>query len=149
MSRRRLIVFAVLGCFILAMLGVFGVLSEWSRQRQENRAAAAEIFDRIALGQSDEDVRSLIVESAKSKPIELREHRANVWLIDTPLEFGANNWQVWLVFTDRKLTASGIRLLDGLTLKPVASADDKISDVGQGTLQEILFREFRRSNDRG
>ena len=49
----------------------------------------------------------------------------NIWVVRTPLIFGAGNWLLYMEFTDARLSALKIRTPDGYTYRP----EDAPADV--------------------
>jgi hypothetical protein len=48
----------------------------------------------------------------------------NVVFIETPLEFGAQNWVLMIEFKDRKIVALRFRTVDNLSIRPKGAPSD-------------------------
>lgn len=72
-----------------------------------------EIHKKIKLNSSYSDVLAAYWEFSKSTALTIRNDNPKTWEIMTPLEFGAENWVLWIEFEDEKVRALKIRTLDG------------------------------------
>ncbi|MCI0526790.1 MAG: hypothetical protein L0Y56_04960, partial [Nitrospira sp.] len=61
---------------------------------------------------------------------DLTLHRLDVdkWLVQTPIEFGAKNWVVWIGFSNSVVRSIKIRLNDSENLRPLEAPLDRESE---------------------
>ena len=103
-----------------------GVILERSPTKKESRREITELMHAFALGQSMEDVRT-IFKNVAGKHSKLLELSSSQWLVNTPPEFGAVNWYIWIDFASGKITALRVRLADGPEMKPPDAPSDKVA----------------------
>jgi hypothetical protein len=72
------------------------------------------------------DVRR-IFDTGKYQSLKMSEVDGDLWLVDTPVEFGAGNWQLRLEFTDAQLNACRIRSMDSKDFRPREAPPDRIA----------------------
>jgi len=78
----------------------------------------------LTLGLSQDEVEQLF-KSAQSRELTLHQ-REDAWIVATPVEFGASNWNIHLVFTDKSLTGILVRSLDEPTRRPTDAPLDMV-----------------------
>ena len=87
------------------------------------------LFGRIALGDSQTQVQKSFG-AGGYRHLKLRPVKTIRWLIRTPTEFGAGNWELWLDYDARAtLVSKRIRTADSMKEKPhePAPADEVAS----------------------
>lgn len=116
----------VLSCVLLSVSVMTGCVGR-SASSRESRTELTALFDRLDRSYSKDDVKS-IVAAGKYKRLTLIEDglgTPHVWLVTTPLELGATNWQLWLEFSGSKLRASRIRTADSKEDHPPDAPPDR------------------------
>lgn len=77
----------------------------------------------LRLGLSPGEVEALY-DTGRYNELTLLRQRPDVWIVNTPMEFGASNWCLHLGFADRSLSSIRVRFVDDPTERPaVAPAD--------------------------
>ncbi len=111
---------AFVALLALAALAVIWSGSKSKEAREELEAA----FARVQLGASSSEIRALIGES-EFRHLKLREVDPSNILVQTPLEWGARNWVLWIEVTNEKVTALRIRFHDNKNRRPDLAPPDK------------------------
>jgi hypothetical protein len=136
-------VVALLGVFVLCV-GLAGFLW-WTWNAAKASRATSEItllFALIEIGMTTEEVEQAY---AGSPPQDVRLQKLNngSWLFQTPLQWGAVNWVMWVDFSDGAVSAVRMRLLDDAERRPSEAPRDKreegATNMGagmQGSLRE-------------
>lgn len=120
MSTVRKFSLAFVTLLALAALAVIWSGSKSKEAREELEAA----FARVQLGASSSEIRALIGES-EFRHLKLREVDPSSFLVQTPLEWGARNWVLWIDVKDDKVTALRIRFHDDKNGRPDEAPPDK------------------------
>lgn len=120
MSAFRKFSLAFVALLALAALAVIWSGNKSKEAREELKAA----FARIQLGASSSEIQALIGES-EFRHLKLRQVDLNSFLVQSPLEFGARNWVLWIEVTNDKVTALRIRFHDDKNVRPDQAPPDK------------------------
>jgi hypothetical protein len=62
---------------------------------------------------------------------------AQSWVVYTPLEFGAKNWTLILLFDESEVVGIGIRTEDSEKMKPKDAPEDRVVDEHQKTWDSL------------
>lgn len=105
---------AILGVGFLLL--ICGAISHARSASDRARQQLMQFRASLTLGLSLHEVEKLL-KSTQHRELTLH-HRDDVWIVATPMEFGASNWDLHLVFTDKSLTGILVRSLDEPTKRP-------------------------------
>lgn len=120
LSTFRKFSYAFVALIALAALAVI-----WSGSKSKGARAELEAaFARVQLGASSSEIRTLIGES-EFRHLKLRQVDSNSFLVQTPLEWGARNWVLWIEVKNDKVTALRIRFHDDKNGRPDEAPPDK------------------------
>jgi hypothetical protein len=108
---------AILGG-VCALAIMIALDPEWFKNlsgsnRDRNQRELLTLHEALALGITQQEVRVLVKQPAFTHLKLFGDSAHSVWWIQTPLEFGAQNWTLGLQFTDGRLTATRVRMEDG------------------------------------
>jgi hypothetical protein len=78
----------------------------------------------LSLGERDVQVESKVVRLADTK-LDLVKVSDASWLVRTPYEAGAKNWQLWIRFASNEVESLRIRLADSKNMQPAEAPADK------------------------
>jgi hypothetical protein len=92
----------------------------------EARGELRELFSRLESATTKADVERIYRER-KYQTLKLRESREDLWVVETPLEFAAKNWVLYLEFSNSRLIASRIRTADSQDEQPADAPPDRIA----------------------
>jgi hypothetical protein len=96
----------------------------------------AHVFAGLAREQVVQFMRDGLLEAApdqvradvgKYSELKLVEVSSEEWMIRTPGQFGARNWQVWIHFDDDRVTALRVRTADSRDEWPIGAPADRTS----------------------
>jgi hypothetical protein len=82
------------------------------KSNEPHRAALLRIRDAVAIGASHREVLAAYWQH-RTDSLRLVAERPRDWIITTPLEFGATDWQLLIAFQDGKATTVRVRMSDG------------------------------------
>ena len=122
-NRAVRVLLVVVTCGAIAWFA-YKLLFDWSGDSQQSRESVVRIYRLLNPGLSREAVRERL-SGHFGENLKLREISATNWVIQTPMEVGAANWDVWLEFNTTSLTAVRIRLADSKKFWPSGAPDDK------------------------
>ena len=77
----------------------------------------------LTLGFAQDHVADLF-ESAQYSELTLLQQREDIWIVTTPMEFGASNWCLYLAFANKSLTGISVRSVDDPTPRPPDAPPD-------------------------
>ena len=114
-----------LGFVFVALLALTAITVIWSGSKSsEGRKELEAAFVRVQLGASSSEIRTLIGES-EFRHLKLRQVAPNSFLVQTPLEWGAHNWVLWIELKNDKVAALRIRFHDDKSSRPDQAPPDK------------------------
>jgi hypothetical protein len=90
----------------------------------EARTQLVGVMEKLSPGMSRVAAEDVIHHTAVGKLDAVLLSR-DLWLIRTPFESGARNWQLWIEFTNDTIRSLQIRLADSKTMKPTEAPDDQ------------------------
>ena len=90
----------------------------------EARTQLVGVMDKLSPGMNRIAAEDVIRHTAAGKLDTVLLSR-DLWLIRTPFESGARNWQLWIEFTNDTIRSLQIRLADSRTMKPREAPDDQ------------------------
>jgi len=113
LTKRSTVVIA----FILTAAGITTVLIVPPVLYPRNPGARVEsqgFYEQLRVGQDLQDVRQLFSRGLyKHLTLRRDEKTQGIWYVDTPYEWGAGNWCVYLYFDDQSLTKFVLGTRDG------------------------------------
>ena len=92
-------------------------------RRDEYRAKIVAFMSEVSKHPNNEEVRRLLSES-RFQGLTLSE-ASNEWVVETPVEFGAKNWVLYMEVTDSRVVALRVRTADSVKERPVGAPPDK------------------------
>lgn len=113
-------VFAVVCVVLLPRCEYFGLSNK-------SRAELVQFEKQLQLGETKDEVRQRY-SAARLSRLKLRESvggNHNEWVVETPLQFGAGNWLLWLEFKEGRLSAVRVREEDNTLVKPRDAPPDR------------------------
>lgn len=114
----------MLGMIVAVFVGV--LLCGGCTRRNEYREKVITVATELGTHQSSkEDVRGLMHES-RFQGLALREDSSTEWSIESPTEFGAKNWVLYIEFKDSKVAALRVRTADSKNEHPNDAPSDKV-----------------------
>jgi hypothetical protein len=110
---------------VTASLGaiVYSRYAEHERYRHKIMALTRELSERQT---SKEELRRLLDEP-RFRGLTLREDSPNEWNLETPMEFGATNWVLYLEMRGSRVSALRVRTADSRAIHPKGAPPDKSS----------------------
>jgi len=113
-------------CIIASLSLLLGVATLLYRVRQGDQARKEVItlFQSLNVGMKASEIQPLI-DSQQSRLLRLHEISADLLFVQTPLEWGARNWVLWLELSDGTVSAVRIRVHDSRELKPHGAPPDR------------------------
>jgi hypothetical protein len=112
---------------LLALLAGVAICALLSWHLRRENAARQEIIlfaTMIEPGASQEAVKEQFT-ARGFKHLALREGDTNLWLVATPIVFGARNWHLYIEFRDSKVETLKMRIADSKDVKPKGSPPDR------------------------
>jgi hypothetical protein len=97
--------------------------AEQEKYRNKIIALTSELSERQT---SKEEVRQLLSEP-RFRGLTLAEDSPNEWGIETPMEFGATNWVLYLEMSDSRVIGLRLRTSDSQAIHPKGAPPDKSS----------------------
>ncbi|MCW5554891.1 MAG: hypothetical protein KIS67_22350 [Verrucomicrobiae bacterium] len=91
---------------------------------EESRRQVISLYDHLAVGMTAADVETNFTH-VDFFSLKLRKVSETNWVIQSPMEIGARNWDLWLQFESNKLIAVKVRLADSKERRPSAAPIDK------------------------
>ena len=110
---------------IIVFAVLFALLAYRQHQSTRARAQLLEFRSSIALGMNQAGVERLL-NSGRYEALELLRASPTEWIVTTPLELGARNWCIRLMFVDQAISAFGVRTPDNGYERP----SDAPTDMG-------------------
>jgi hypothetical protein len=117
-------------CLALAVIAA-GLWLKWLNAGRpgspDPRAVRSEItglYDAMALGLTWEQARS-VVERRISSHLTLHELSRTNWIVQSSMEDGARNWDLWIEFQDAQVSAVMVRSADSRLFHPPDAPVDK------------------------
>ena len=92
-------------------------------RRDEYRAKIVALMSEVSKHPNNEEVRRLLSES-RFQGLTLSE-ASNQWAVETPIEFGAKNWVLYMEVNDSRVISLRVRTADSLKEHPVSAPPDK------------------------
>jgi len=94
-------------------------------KQHEFRNKITALANELSTHQSNkEELRRLLTEP-RFQDLVLREDSPNEWLVETPIEFGATNWVLYLDFNDSTIVEVRVRTADNENAHPREAPADK------------------------
>src|SRR5438477_4371351 len=81
--------------------------------RREYRAKIVALMSQVSNHREREEVRQLLGES-RFQGLTLREDSSTEWEVETPNEFGAKNWVLYMDVSDSRIAALRVRTADSV-----------------------------------
>ncbi len=96
-----------------------------SETNRQYRAKISTLSTELTAYQSDmEDLRHLLAQP-RFQGLTLRQDSATEWEVETPAEFGATNWVLYLEVSNSKIVALRMRTMDSSKRRPEGAPPDK------------------------
>lgn len=111
------------GFLFLALYALVEIFGDYEGAKQDEQHIT-ELIQRIPIGASPEKVRD-IFDSIGGSRLKLRELDSAHWVVQSPMQFGAANWDLWIYFGGQKVESLKIRLADSKTMHPSSAPTDK------------------------
>jgi hypothetical protein len=111
----------IVGCVLCA--GAVFLVLPWNAS-EESTSEITRLFALIEIGMTTEEVEQAYAESSP-KDVTSRQLANGSWLFETPLQWGAMNWVMWVDFSDGTVSAVRMRLLDDDERRPSEAPSDK------------------------
>jgi len=92
--------------------------------RGEARKEILHLFEDVSLNSKPEAVDTLF-EGSQFKHLKLRKWSTELWVIQTPFEAGAVNWDLYIEFSGSNVTAVRVREADNRSKRPALAPTDK------------------------
>ena len=94
-------------------------------QAEEARSEVVEVFNAIRGGASQQEVERTM-SSMEHGQLRLLKVEPSEWLVQTPLQFGAGNWQLWIEFEGQEVRALRVRTADSKQVSPEGAPADRL-----------------------
>lgn len=112
-------------CMAVASVLAAGCFACW--YVGHSRRSATEItsfYNSLEIGMTRKDV-DLVYAAGSFRTLRLRDVSQRIMLVQTPIQWGAANWVMWIEFSDCRLAAVRIRYHDSPAVKPKHAPPDK------------------------
>jgi hypothetical protein len=96
---------------VAVFLMVIGTISYSRYSSDRAQTQLLQLRDALTLGSSQNDVER-ILRSEEYRQLTLVRQTPDVWIVNTPIEFGASNWCLYLTFVDQALCEITVRSTD-------------------------------------
>jgi hypothetical protein len=93
-------------------------------QAEEARSQVVAVFDAIRGGATKQEVETEVLSGHSH--LNLVKVGPSEWLVQTPLQFGAGNWQLWIEFDGPAVTALRVRTSDSKQIVPEGAPSDRV-----------------------
>ncbi len=125
----------VIGLLAVSILSIgLGASLWWAWKSAKASKAATEItalFALVEIGMTPEQVEQAYAQRSPHD-VNLRKLTTGSWLFQTPLQWGAVNWVMWVDFSDEAVSSVRLRLLDDKERRPSDAPPDKQKEVPSG-----------------
>ena len=112
-------------CIAVTSLVAGGWLVCWYvGKSQRGEAEITSFYNSVKLGMTRKDV-DLAYAAGGFRTLRLRDISQSILLAQTPIQWGAANWVMWLEFSGGRLAAVRIRYHDSRAVKPKHAPPDK------------------------
>jgi hypothetical protein len=96
-----------------------------SERKREYRAKISALTSEVGDHHGDlGDLRQLLNEP-RFQGLTLRQESPTEWIVETPTEFGAKNWILYVELSDSRITTLRVRTLDSNNVRPEGAPPDK------------------------
>lgn len=95
-----------------------------SARQDEYHTKVVALMSEISEHRNQEEVRRLLSES-RFQGLTLRQDSSKDWEVETPIEFGATNWVLYMEISDSRVVALRVRTADSAKDHPVGAPPDK------------------------
>jgi hypothetical protein len=96
-----------------------------SERKREYRAKISALTSEVRDHHADiGDLRQLLNEP-RFQGLTLRQESPTEWIVETPSEFGAKNWILYVELSDSRITTLRVRTLDSNNVRPEGAPPDK------------------------
>jgi hypothetical protein len=119
--RRRI----VIGLLAVVVIGAVAAYFGWeSLIQKEARRELMAFRAGVELGADADSVRKQF-DATRARRLDLHEIRTNLWVVGTPLQFGAGNWVLYISFQDSMVHELKVRTEDSKDYRPRGAPPDK------------------------
>jgi hypothetical protein len=132
MKKRILVVTSAVAIPLLITLYLIHI----HHQNQADEIELVNLYGQLQAGLSHTEVEGIFLDIA-SERLNLIKLGNDKWLVTTPHQFGATNWNLWIDFLSKKNSAHyhshniRIRLADSVEIHPRRAPQDKKYSQGQ------------------
>src|SRR6266481_5484835 len=111
--------------FVALVLTIFlsAIIYTRSSRQGENRAKIVALMSEVSKHPTNQEVRRLLSES-RFQGLTLSQE-SNELVVETPIEFGAKNWVLYMEVNDSRVIALRVRTADSVKEHPVGAPPDK------------------------
>ena len=111
--------------FVALVLTIFlsAIIYTRSSRQGENRAKIVALMSEVSKHPTNQEVRRLLSES-RFQGLTLSQE-SNELVVETPIEFGAKNWALYMEVSDSRVVALRVRTADSVKEHPVGAPPDK------------------------
>ncbi len=111
--------------FVALVLTIFlsAIIYTRSSRQGENRAKIVALMSEVSKHPTNQEVRRLLSES-RFQGLTLSQE-SNELVVETPIEFGAKNWVLYMEVSDSRVVALRVRTADSVKEHPVGAPPDK------------------------
>ena len=88
------------------------------RQRREYRSKITALASELNSPQRNSDDVRRLLRQPRFQGLNLRDESPSLWTVETPLEFGARNWVLFIELHDSKVVALRVRTIDSMNERP-------------------------------
>jgi hypothetical protein len=110
-------------CVVVVIVSYVFVLAPF-KVNKNARYEILTIYHTVLLGMSKDEVLQKY-KTGGFLDVKLDEHKINQWILSTPVEFGAQNWILYINFEKERVIRLEIRSHDNSSRKPKDAPDDK------------------------
>ena len=93
-------------------------------QAGDARSEVLEVFSTIPGTASKEEIERIVTSGGHSH-LRLVKVSPSEWLVETPLQFGAGNWVLWIEFEGQEIRALRVRTADSKEVLPERAPPDR------------------------
>jgi hypothetical protein len=115
--------FILIGAILAASVAAIVHARRANQEEFHNKITAltAELSD----GQSGRKELSSILNEPRFRGLILEDNSPNEWVVETPSEFGATNWVLYVEISDSKIVGLRVRTADSTNAHPRGAPADK------------------------
>jgi hypothetical protein len=111
--------------FVAVVLTIFlsAIIYTRSSRQGENRGKIVALMSEVSKHPTNQEVRRLLSES-RFQGLTLSQE-PNELVVETPIEFGAKNWVLYMEVNDSRVISLRVRTADSVKEHPVGAPPDK------------------------